>query len=181
MAEFQHFVKVPKQRIGVLIGPEGEKKRELEDDLGVRLDIDSEEGDVRIGGEDTIKIFAAQEIIKAVARGFNPDIAKRLLKTEYMFELLNITDYAKNKNQMIRLKGRVIGEGGRSRETIEELTETKMSVYGKTIGIIGEAENVHNAKKAIDMLLTGAPHATVFRILERWRREIGRRRLEEMR
>jgi ribosomal RNA assembly protein len=76
---------------------------------------------------------------------------------------------------MLRLKGRVIGESGKSRKTIEDLSDTQISVYGKTIGIIGEAENTNMAKKAIDMLLTGAPHSTVFRILERWRRDLRRR------
>lgn len=179
MERFEYYVKVPKDRIGVLIGDKGEKKRELESNLGVKLDIDSNEGDVRLTGTDTLKLYTAQEIIKAIARGFNPDVAKQLLKTEFMLEFLNITEYVKNKNQMIRLKGRVIGEDGKSRRTIEELTETSIVVYGKTIGIIGEAESVTEAQKGIDMLLTGAPHATVFRILERWRRNKRRREYEE--
>lgn len=171
MDRFQYEVKVPKERIAVLIGEGGEKKRELEDVLGVKLDIDSQEGDVRLSGTDSLKLFAAHEVIKAIARGFNPDIAKLLLKTDYMLEMINIVDYTSSKKQMIRLKGRVIGEGGKSRSTIEELSEASISVYGKTIGIIGQAECVESAKRGIDALLSGAPHSTVFRLLEKLRRE----------
>lgn len=179
MKQFEYQIKVPKERVGVLIGEKGEKKRELEEVLGVKLDIDSQEGAVRLIGNDSIKLYTAQEIVKAIARGFNPTIALLLLKTEYMFELITLTQYARSRNQLVRLKGRVIGENGKSRETIEELSETHIVVYGKTIGIIGDTEAVTTAQKAVDMLLTGAPHATVFRILERWRRDKRRRELEE--
>jgi len=179
METFQYFVKIPKERIGVIIGEKGEKKRELEETLGVKLNIDSEEGDVTLRGEDNLKLFTAHEIIKAVARGFNPDVAIQLLKPDYMLELVNLTDYTTTKNQMIRLKGRVIGEKGKSWTTIEQLSEANMCVYGKTICIIGQAENVQAAKRAVDALLGGAPHNTVFRLLERLKRERTRRELSK--
>ena len=58
MDKFQYDVKVPKERIAVIIGEKGEKKRELEADLGVKLAIDSEEGDVFITGKDAIAWIA---------------------------------------------------------------------------------------------------------------------------
>ena len=179
MEEFEYYLKIPKDRIGVIIGEKGEKKRELESLLGVALQIDSEEGDVVLKGTDNIKLFTGHEIIKAIARGFNPDIAKLLLKTDYMLEIINITEYATTKNQMIRLKGRVIGEQGKSRRAVEELAEAYIVVYGKTISLIGQADNVYAAKRAVDMLLSGAPHATVFRLLERLKRDRTRKEFEQ--
>jgi ribosomal RNA assembly protein len=111
-------------------------------------------------------------VIKAIGRGFNPDIAFLILKQDYVFELINMNDFAKTKNDSVRLKGRVIGSEGKSRNTIEELTETNISVYGKTIGIIGLQENVASARKAIESLLSGSPHSNVFRFLEKNRRII---------
>jgi len=178
MEMHQYEVKVPKERIAVIIGDKGEKKRELEEALGVRMQIDSDEGDVILTGKDPIALFTGREVIKAIARGFNPDVAKQLLKSDYLLEIVNIGDYAGGKNQMIRLKGRVIGEGGKSRSTIEELAEVNISVYGKTIAIIGLTDNVGAAKRAIDALLTGAPHSTVFRLLEKLRRDMKRKDLE---
>jgi ribosomal RNA assembly protein len=178
MDEHQYDIKIPKERIAIIIGEKGEKKRELEELLGVKIHIDSEEGDVTLQGKDAIALFTAREVIKAIARGFNPDVARQLLKTECTLEIINISDYAKSKDQMIRLKGRVIGENGKSRATIEELAEVSISVYGKTIAIIGEAENVTAAKRGVDALLTGAPHSTVFRLLEKLRRDMKRKDLE---
>lgn len=179
--EYRQALKIPKDRVAVLIGEKGQTKREIEQQLSLKLDIDSEEGDVVLRGEDTIKLFTGQELVKAVARGFNPEIAKLLLRTDYMLELLPLQEYARSKGQIRRLKGRVIGENGKSRETIEQLSGTYLSVYGKTVGIIGEVEAVNMAQRAIDMLLTGAPHSTVFRILERWRREQVHRELDPTR
>jgi len=177
--QFAYDIKVPKERIAVIIGEKGEKKRELESALGVQMRVDSEEGDVSLSGADAVALFTAREVIKAIARGFNPEIAKQLLKTDYLLEVINIGDYATGKNQMIRLKGRVIGENGRSRTTIEELAEVSVSVYGKTISIIGETENVTAAKRSVDALLTGAPHSTVYRLLEKLRRERKRNQFQE--
>ena len=68
-----------------------------------------------------------------------------------------------------------IGEGGKSRKTIEDLTECYISVYGKTIGIIGEPENVAAARKAVEDLLKGSPHGNVYKLLEKRRRMIKRK------
>ena len=70
------------------------------------------------------------------------------------------------------MKGRVIGKEGKAREHIEEMTETNICVYGKTIGIIGRQENVSIAVKAIENLLKGSPHANVYSWLEKTRRKM---------
>lgn len=178
MAEFRYEFIIPKERIAVLIGKKGEIKRAIEANTKTKVSIDSGEGIVKIEGEDAIKMFNAQEVVKAIGRGFNPDIAMHLLKADYMFELIDLKDYVKNKkNHLIRLKGRVIGENGKSRRIIEELSESCVCVYGKTIGIIGEVEHVAVARRAIESLLKGSPHSTVYRWLEKQRKELKRREI----
>ncbi|MCB9362276.1 RNA-processing protein [Candidatus Woesearchaeota archaeon] len=178
MAEYSHELKIPKERIAVLIGKSGEEKKKLEEVTKTKLNVDSTEGDVTISGDDPITLFSAREMIKAIGRGFNPEIAILLLKQDYAFELINIQDYAKTKNDAIRLKGRVIGSEGKSRRVIESLCEVYISVYGKTIGIVGELGMVSIARRAIESLLSGSPHANVYRWLERQRREVRRTELE---
>ena len=63
-------------------------------------------------------------------------------------------------------------------KTIEDLTETYVSVYGKTIGIIGFSENVAIARKAVESLLSGSPHSTVYKWLEKRRSDMKRKDLE---
>lgn len=171
-------LKIPYDRVAVLIGPKGETKKEIEDVTKTRLEIDSKEGDIFIKGKDAILLFSTKEIIKAIGRGFNPETALSLVKHDNCFELLDINDYAKNKNHYERLKGRVIGKDGSARRTIEEMTDTSICVYGKTIGIIGSAEKVAISKRAIESLLSGSPHSTVYKWLEKKRRELKIQELE---
>lgn len=172
MDEFSYELKIPRDRVAVLIGKKGETKQELEKDTGTRIVVDSKEGDVQVIGEDSLMIYTVKEIIKAIGRGFNPDIAMLLLKQDYSLELMNMADYVKSKNQILRLKGRVIGKEGKARRNIEVLTDTSICVYGKTIGIVGRIEDVANARRAVDSILLGSPHSAVYKWLEKKRREM---------
>ncbi|MBN2457754.1 RNA-processing protein [Candidatus Woesearchaeota archaeon] len=170
--EFMYELKIPYDRVAVLIGLRGKVKKEIEAATKTKLSIDSKEGDIFIKGADAIQLFTAKEVIKAIGRGFNPEIALQLLKQDVCFELILMDDFMKNKNQHARLKGRVIGKEGSSRRNIEELTETYICVYGKTIGIIGSPERVSVARRAVESLLSGSPHSTVYKWLEKQRREL---------
>ncbi|MCF7866808.1 KH domain-containing protein [Candidatus Woesearchaeota archaeon] len=170
--DFKYELKIPKERIAVLIGTNGETKKELEEYSKTYLDIDSKEGDVTIKGEDSINMFALKEVIRAIGRGFNPEIARLLLKQDYVLEVMPMLDYLKNKDHIPRVKGRIIGSGGKSRSTIETLTETFIVIYGKTISIIGESQGVMSAKKAIESLIAGSPHANVYKWLEKNRKKM---------
>lgn len=176
--EYVYELKIPKDRIAVLIGKCGKIKKEIEESTNSKLNINSIEGDVFITGEDGLGICTAMDVIKAIGRGFNPDTALLLLKPDYGLEVINLTDHVgKSRNHMIRIKGRVIGESGKSRRIIEMATETFISVYGKTIAIIGETHKIAIARKAIGLLLSGSPHSSVYRWLERKAKELKR---EEM-
>jgi len=180
MKEFTFNLKIPKERIGVLIGKEGEIKKQIEDSTDTQLDIDSQEGEIVISADDGLKLYDAKEIIKAIARGFNPETALILLKSDYILEVVDMRDFAgKNKNTMVRLKGRVIGREGKSKREIETFTETQISVYGKTIAVVGRVEDVPNARKAIENLLQGATHASVFKFLEKMKRHRYTEKFEE--
>jgi len=82
----QEHIKVPQDRIGAIIGVEGNIKKIIEEKTGATVDVDSESGTVVIESEaDAFKALKASEVIKAVARGFSPEKALRLLemKTSY--------------------------------------------------------------------------------------------------
>ena len=170
--EYSYNMKIPKDRVAVLIGAKGKDKRELEDYCKARINVDSKEGDVMISGTDALKLYELREVIKAIGRGFNPQTALLLLKPDYMIEIINLREYgADNKNKLMRIRSRVIGTGGKARKTIETLTYCSISVYGKTIGILGEVTEVGNAKRAVEMIITGAMHSTVYKWLEGQRRK----------
>ena len=168
----QH-VKVPDDRIGVLIGAGGETMREIEQRAEVRLDIDSETGNVRVEKVgDPVTGLKGPDIVKAIGRGFAPEEAMRLLDDELMlFEIIDIDAASRNRNDLRRHKGRLIGEDGRTRELMEELTGANVVIYGSTMGVIGMPTQVDIVRSAAEMLLDGAPHGAVYSFLERKRRE----------
>ena len=172
---YEYEIKIPKERIAVLIGVKGRVKREIEEGAKARLNIDSEEGDVFISGNDSLGLMCARDIVRAIGRGFNPEIAMRLLKQDYYFDSVDMNDFARNTKDIIRVKGRVIGANGKSREKLQELTGTSISVYGKSVGIIGQIEKVEKAKQAIESLLNGSPHTKVYSKLERKNKEMRKR------
>ena len=163
--EYSYEVKIPKDRIAVLIGTKGEIKKQLEKATKTKIQVDSKEGEILITGTDAIHLYTAKEIIRAIGRGFNPDVAQQLLKQDYGLEILPLD--AKNKSDMERLRGRVIGQEGKCRKTIESLTGTYICVYGKTVSIIGTFTGLDLVRRAVNMLLGGSPHNNVFNMLEK--------------
>lgn len=162
-------VRIPKERIGPAIGSDGEVKERIEDEVDVELDFDSETGEVVIKGErgSPLGVMKAQDVIKAVGRGFSPEKAFQLFDDDNFLDILDVTAYSgRSEKAQRRLKGRVIGQNGRTRELIEEYTGTSLSIYGKTVSCIGISEDVEVAREAIEMLLDGTPHAAVYNFLE---------------
>ena len=181
MTSYSYELKIPQERVAVLIGKSGEVKKNIEEDTKTQLKVDSLEGDIFVYGEDALGLYTAREVIRAIGHGFNPEIAKLLLKQDYVFELISLNEFTgKSKNTLLRLKGRVIGKEGKSRRLIEDLSEAYISVYGKSVSIIGTAESAAMAKRAVEALLRGNTHAKVYQWLENKRRDMKRKRVIEM-
>jgi ribosomal RNA assembly protein len=168
----QH-VTIPQDRVGVLIGEGGATMREIEDRAEVRLDIDSETGAVAVESVgDPVRGMRGPEIVRAIGRGFAPEDALELLDDEMMlFETVDLEAATRNRNDLRRQKGRLIGENGRTRELMEELTGANVVIYGSTLGTIGPPAAVRSVRKATEMILDGAPHGAVYAFLERERSE----------
>ena len=69
----QLLVKIPAERIGVLIGPEGVVKKSIQKQLSVNLEIDSEAGTVNISlnkdDRDPSYLFTAKDVVGATFEG----------------------------------------------------------------------------------------------------------------
>ena len=70
---------IPKDRVGVLVGPGGTVKSTIEEKLYVDLKIDSPSGAVEIGvkpdAPDPSGALQAKDIVLAIGRGFSPERA----------------------------------------------------------------------------------------------------------
>lgn len=184
MARANTFIKIPKERVGVLIGPEGRTKKNIEEKLSVELQIDSEAGDVTImmaeKAADPSMLLKAKDVVTALGRGFSPEHAFRLIRDEEaILDIIDLrTVFGKSEADIKRVKGRIIGMNGKTRRIIEELTDTNVAIFGHTVTIIGTVEQVQVAREAIEMLVRGSMHSTVYRFLHRKRRELKKKMLE---
>jgi len=181
---YNTFVKIPKERIGALIGTEGNVKEIIEKKLSVDLQIDSQSGDVTItlkkDANDPSSIFRAKDVVTAIGRGFSPEHAFRLLDNEdEMLEVIDLREiFGRSPSDIKRIKGRIIGKEGKTRRTIEEMSGTAVSVYGHTVSIIGNPEQVETAREAAKLLMKGSQHRAVYKFLQKKRRELKIKSLE---
>jgi len=169
----EEIVRVGFNRLPVIIGVNGQTKSAIEKRTDTLLDIDSHTGDIIVtSGRSYYEIHIAKKIITAIARGFSPDNAFKLLKDDYAMESVLITDFTKDsKSRGIQLKGRIIGKEGRIKMLIEKKNNCSLSIYGKTISIIGKQADVESAKAIVERLLSGARHAVVFNSIDRSKKD----------
>lgn len=173
----EEHIKIPMDRVAILIGKNGEDKVKIEKLTQTVIEIDSTEGIAHITNtpeaENPLAVWKARDIIKAIGRGFSPERALSLLDEEAYLDIIDLISYfGRNEKSIKRVKGRIIGETGKTRRLIEETTETVVSVYGTTVSIIGPLKELKIAKKAISMLIEGASHGTVYQFLYKKRREM---------
>ena len=103
------YLKIPQNRVGALIGSNGNVKKSIEKATGTMLDIDSDEGTVYITPrddmEDPLGVWNANHIVKAVARGFNPEVALKLVSDDIYLEVISLPLYiGKSKKALARHK-----------------------------------------------------------------------------
>ena len=171
------YIRIPRERVGVLIGPHGKNKKRLEAAFHVDLTVDSETGNVEIAPQpdqpDVSVLFTVRNISQAIGRGFSPGRAMALINEDQELLILDLEEYVgTSKNALNRVKGRIIGRGGKSRALLEELTECLISVYGSTVAMIGSYEMLPVAREAVEMLINGAFHKTVWNHLYAYRRKM---------
>ncbi|HID19166.1 TPA: RNA-processing protein, partial [Candidatus Bathyarchaeota archaeon] len=116
-------VRIPLERVGVLIGPKGSVKTHIEKRCKVKLWIDSDTGEVEISPtseiEDPSFLLKAQNIVLAVGRGFSSEKALKLLDDEYLLEIFDLRGFiGRSRKNLMRVKGRIIGERGKTRRII---------------------------------------------------------------
>lgn len=184
MSNLDSFIRIPKERVGILVGPEGKTKAYIEEQMKVNLEIDSQDGGVTItlgeGQDDPSMLLRAKDLVTAIGRGFAPEVAFRLIRNEDdVFDMIDLRlVFGRSDSDIKRIKGRIIGSEGKTRRLIEELTEANVTVYGHTVGIIGDYQEADAARNAVQMIIEGCEHKTVYRYLQRKRTEMKKEKMQ---
>jgi ribosomal RNA assembly protein len=176
---------IPHERVGVVLGRDGATKTEIERAFKVKLKVSSDTGTIEVtsseDNDDPSTILRARDVVTALGRGFSPDRAMTLVDDDAVLDVIDLRElFGKSERDINRIKGRVIGSEGKMRRLLEEMTDAKVSVYGDTITTIGEFESVSAARQAIEMLIKGKQHSSVYKFLRRTKTESKKRKTLEL-
>lgn len=137
-------------------------RKRLENALNVKITNRGKE--VTIDGSPEQEYEAAQTI-EALNFGFPYKDAISIPEEGLLLEIINIKDYT-GKSNMERVRGRVIGKGGKALKTLSTLTECAIEMVDNKIGIIGSPENIKRATEAIIIIIKGGKHSAAYNELE---------------
>jgi ribosomal RNA assembly protein len=155
-------VYIPKERIRGL----REKKgilQELGRLCGCSLSIDDET--VVVQG-DAYDEFTAKNVIYAYGRGFDMVDAETLIDEGNYFGSIDLRQAFGSSKRIMQVKARIIGENGRTKRYIEQVSNVKISVYGDTVSFIGTNEAIAEAETAVSALIEGRTHKTAYEKME---------------
>jgi len=114
--------------------------------------------------------YLCLEVLEAVNLGFSVDHALELKREGMMLQTVHIKGLTK-RNDLERVRGRIIGKGGRTLKTLQKLTQCDLSINDNEIGIIGNAEEIEDAIQSITSLVQGSKQGNVYGRLERQRKK----------
>ena len=168
---FDKTIRIPIDRIGSIVGKSGKTKLWIEQKCNVSLDIDSRSGEVHISSDNEISNpLLAVDLVQSIAHGFSKVNASNLLDDDKFLSIIDLTQYFKKSSHSIsRIKSRVIGQNGKARKVMEEISNTNISVYGHSISIIGSYEQIKLVENALNLLISGAQHKTAYDLLQKSR------------
>jgi len=132
----------------------------------VEIKIDKEITVKASKGDKAIKEYLVDNVLQALALGFDIESALLLKDMDYVFKIIDLRNYARG-SRLNTIVSRLIGRRGKAKKVIEELSKCRIVVSDHKVGIIGKAEHIEIATMAIEKLIRGSPHAKVFRFLER--------------
>src|SRR5207245_3559907 len=165
---FEQSVRVPLERVGVVIGKGGSTRKSFEEELGVVLSVDSKSGSVVVKCDSIEKgdPMKAVRVVEAIGRGGSPQRAQRLLGEDVACEVIDLRDFAgKSVNALGRIRGRIIGVNGKSRRVIEELTGCYLSVYGRSVALIGVPTEMRLVLVAVKLVDSGGTDLLCFNMI----------------
>ncbi|MEK6895197.1 MAG: hypothetical protein AABX48_01630 [Nanoarchaeota archaeon] len=142
-------------------------EKQLESELKVKISNKGRE--FSLDGTPEREYFA-EKIILAIDFGFEHSDAMLLNDEDFLFEVLNIKDYTK-KDNLERIRGRIIGTERKTLDTLEQLTDCFFQLRNNQVAIIGPSERIKYAQEAIINLVKGTKQANVYARLEKHRPE----------
>ncbi len=110
--------------------------------------------------------FISKNVLFAYGRGFDIKIALLLNSQDYYFKAIDIKLIERNKQRIRQIKARIIGEGGRTKRYIEQVSGAHISIYGDSVAVIGKIDALYEAETAINTIIEGGTHRLAYLKME---------------
>lgn len=120
---------------------------------------------VNIDGNE-LNEFLVEQIVRAIDFGFHVEDALLLRSEDFVLEFIKVKEHTRRKN-LKDVRSRIIGTGGKAKNTIENLTGAVIVIQENTVGVIVDSEHLDTTIQAIESLIQGAKHGNVFAYLEK--------------
>jgi len=164
------FFGVPPEKARDVLRRGGRTRRLIEERFNVSLAIDDETGSVSVkyGSEKAAEAYlAVTKIMAAISAGFDERAIRDMIEKDLSFVVLDLEEIVgSSRPTLTRVKGRIIGERGRARQKVEEVTGCAVSIYENKVGVLGPQETIDVAREAVERLSKGFQHQSVYRFLD---------------
>ena len=159
----EKLISVPEERIGFIIGKHGRVKKQIEKTGNVTLKI--EDLRIIISGK-SLDVLKAYDVVRAMVLGFPKKEAFELFSNNMQLIVYELKEVIPD-SQMKRVCGRIIGEKGKSKLKLQEMLNVNLLIKRERIGAIGKPMKLQILKEALDKLIRGASHASVYKHFDR--------------
>ena len=110
--------------------------------------------------------YEATQVIDALNFGFSFSAAISIKEEGRILEIIHIKEFT-NKSNLERIRGRIIGKGGKALGTLSNLTKCYIELKDNQVGIIGLPEYIEGATEGVVEIIHGAKHGNVYKGLEK--------------
>jgi len=130
-----------------------------------------EDGTIEISSKDAFQEFNAKNVVYAFGRGFDIEIALKLVNPDFYFRIIDLGQLESKPERIKQLKARIIGIDGKAKRYMEEVSMAHISVYGDTVSIIGDITQIAEAEVALNTIIDGGTHRLAYIKMEAMHRK----------
>ena len=123
--------------------------------------------------DDYFFIYRFDKVISAIRVGFKFEDAIKIITEDWEYLMIDVKRAAEKKaNHLLRMLSRVIGEKGKAKNKLGELTKAKIIIDDRFVHILGDKISSQAAYESIRKLIRGSPHSSVFNFAVSYRRHL---------
>ncbi len=124
-------------------------------------------------------VLKVRDFVIALDNCIEESLGLEILRKDFMVYLIDLRNIFSDKEDIRRILGRIIGEQGKIKAKIIEMTGCHLQINDSKILLVGSYEDVEYAKQAIQIIVDGSPYTRLFKYLEKVRREKQLKQIEE--